>query len=164
MISLLVAMDRNRVIGLNGELPWRLPEDLRFFKNKTTGNTMIMGRKTFPSTGMLPNRKTVVVTSNKEASFPDDVDVLHDIDDIKALNDKHPDKEWFVVGGGNIFGQVIGFADRMYITWIDAEFEGDTYFPDFDEKEWDLTKRVKGEKNEKNPYDYYFLQYDRKNN
>lgn len=162
MLSFVVAMDRNRVIGLNNDLPWHLPKDFKFFKDKTTGHTMIMGRKTYESLGgPLPNRKSVVVTS-KNPFYPEEVDVIHDINTIKEWNEKQPDEEFFVIGGAAIFKQVLPFVDRMYITRIDESFEGDTQFPAFSEENWNITSKKKGEKNEKNPYDYYFLQYDRK--
>ncbi|MGJ9456768.1 dihydrofolate reductase [Oceanobacillus sp. CF4.6] len=162
MISLLVAMDKNHVIGLNNGMPWRLPKDLRFFKEKTTGNTIIMGRKTYNSMGgALPNRENVVLTRSK-LEIPENVEVIDQLQIITEWNTNHPEKEYFIIGGGNIFNQVIDIADRMYITWIDESFEGDTYFPTFTEDEWHLTSKVKGERNDTNPYDYYFLQYDRK--
>ncbi|MFZ3579340.1 dihydrofolate reductase [Virgibacillus sp. DJP39] len=163
MLSFVVAMDRNRAIGLNNDLPWYLPQDLKFFKEKTTGHTMIMGRKTYDSLGKpLPNRKTVVLTSQDTNSYPEEVEVIRDINTIKEWNNQNPEKEFFVIGGATIFEQVLPFVDRMYITWIEESFEGDTHFPAFSEDNWNLTSKEKGEKNEKNPYDYYFLQYDRK--
>lgn len=162
MISLIVAMDRNHVIGLNNDLPWHLPADLRYFKEKTTGNTIIMGRKTFESIGRpLPNRRNVVITRS-DLDFPDGVEVIHDLETIEEWNERHPDKNFFIIGGGNIYRQAISFADRLYITWIDEEFTGDTYFPDFSLHEWELNEKTKGKKDEKNPYDYFHLVYDRK--
>ncbi|MGM8366721.1 dihydrofolate reductase [Virgibacillus sp. W0181] len=161
MISLLVAMDRNHVIGYQNEMPWHLPKDLKFFKEKTTGHAIIMGRKTFESIGrVLPNRRNIVLTRG-QMDFPEEVEVIEHISRIQDLNNEHPDEEFFVIGGGNIFNQVLPYADRLYITKINAEFEGDTYFPLFNESEWTLTSKVQGVKDEKNPYDYYFLQYDR---
>lgn len=161
MLSLLLAMDRNRVIGSNNNLPWYLPGDLKFFKEKTTGHTIIMGRKTFKSIGKaLPNRKNVVITRN-ESTFPEGVEVVKDIQTILNWNNANPEQEFFVIGGGKIFEQVLPYADRMYITLIDEAFAGDTYFPEFSGNEWHLTSKTKGQKNDKNPYDYYFLQYDR---
>ncbi|RDW19609.1 dihydrofolate reductase [Oceanobacillus arenosus] len=162
MISLLVAMDRNHVIGINNQLPWRLPKDLRFFKEKTTGNTIIMGRKTYESMGgALPNRKNVVLT-RQDYKCPENVDVINELSKIQEWEKQNPKNEYFVIGGGNIFTQVMPIADRMYITFIDHDFDGDTYFPTFAEGDWTLTSKVKGDKDDKNPYDYYFLQYDRK--
>lgn len=162
MISFMLAMDRNRVIGLNNDLPWHLPKDFRFFKERTSGHTVIMGRKTYDSLdGALPNRKNVVVT-RKNMTFPEDVEIITDLKKIPEWNKSNPNEELFVIGGGNIFEQVLPYADRMYITFIDETFDGDAFFPEFNEEEWNITSREKGEKDDKNPYDYYFLQYDRK--
>lgn len=164
MISLLVAMDRNHVIGYDNDMPWHLPKDLQYFKEKTMGHKIIMGRKTFESIGrVLPKREHIVLTTNREASFPQEVTVIHDINEIKDMKKRYMDEELFVIGGGVIFEQILPSADRMYITFIDQTFDGDVYFPQFNQEEWILTSKVKGEKDEKNPYDYYFLQYDRKN-
>ncbi|GGN56207.1 dihydrofolate reductase [Oceanobacillus indicireducens] len=163
MISLLVAMDRNHVIGSDNDLPWHLPDDLRYFKETTTGHTIIMGRKTFESIGrILPKRKHVVITRGNY-EFPEEVEVIHDLEPIKTWNDDNPQEEYFVIGGGDIFKQVLPFADRLYITWIDEDFAGDTFFPSISLDEWELTEKTKGKKDEKNPYDYYYLVYERKN-
>ncbi|MFD2656179.1 dihydrofolate reductase [Gracilibacillus thailandensis] len=162
MISLLFAMGKNRVIGKDNTLPWHLPNDLKFFKELTTSNAIIMGRKTFESmNGPLPNRDNIVLTTKKEFKH-EQCKVIHSVDAIKEMDKANPEKEWFVIGGEEIFKQVLDFADRIYMTYIDEEFDGDTYFPDFDEQEWYLTKKEKGKKDEKNRYDYYFIQYDRK--
>ncbi|GAB2575004.1 dihydrofolate reductase [Gracilibacillus alcaliphilus] len=162
MISLLFAMSANRVIGKDQQLPWHLPKDLKFFKEKTTGQTIIMGRKTFESMNApLPNRHNVLLTS-KEIENPEGYQVIHSMKDIQAMEAGDPDTEWFVIGGEGVFREALTFADRIYMTYIDKTFEGDTFFPEFDESKWEITSRVKGERDEKNPYDYYFIQYDRK--
>ncbi|WP_121639817.1 dihydrofolate reductase [Virgibacillus sp. Bac330] len=162
MISLLLAMDKNRVIGVNNGLPWHLPKDLRFFKEKTINQTVIMGRKTYESIGKpLPNRRNVILTKTKR-DFPKDIEVIHNLQTVLQWNEKHPEQEYFIIGGAHVFEQILPNADRMYITWIDYSFKGDTYFPSFSEQNWKLTSKVKGEKDDKNPYEYYFLQYDRK--
>lgn len=162
MISFLVAMDKNHVIGYKNDLPWSLPLDLKFFREVTTGHTIIMGRKTFDAIGrVLPERENIVIT-RQDKDFPEGVQVINDVETIYEWNRDQPDKELFVIGGGHIFEQTFPHADRMYITLIDHEFDGDTYFPPFNEDEWTLTHKEKGIKNEENPYDYYFLQYDRK--
>lgn len=161
MISLLFAMSKNRVIGKDNDLPWHLPNDLKFFKELTTSQTVIMGRKTFLSmNGALPNRENVVVTRDTSFEAPN-CKVMHSIDEIKSLTDAEPNKEWFVIGGEEIFQQVLPFTDRIYMTYIDHEFEGDTFFPKLKEAEWKTTKKTKGIKDERNRYDYYFMQYDR---
>lgn len=162
MISLLVAMDRNRVIGYQNDLPWHLPNDLKFFKQKTTGHTIVMGRKTFESIGKpLPNRNNIVISKQQSSRFPEGIEVIHDIHTVVDWNHQYPAEELFVIGGEEIFKQVLPHADRMYITLVDDVFQGDTYFPDFSEAEWQLTAEEKGEKDSKNRYDHYFLQYDR---
>lgn len=161
MISLLFAMDRNRLIGANNDLPWHLPNDLKFFKEKTTGHTIIMGRKTFDSIGRaLPNRRNVVL-SKKEISLPEGVELIHDMNTFLEWSTDHPEEEIFVIGGGGLFEQILPYADRMYVTLIDEEFAGDIYFPDFSLEDWNEVSRVKGKRDDKNPYDYYFIQYDR---
>ncbi|MFP7493844.1 dihydrofolate reductase [Terribacillus saccharophilus] len=161
MISLLLAMDQNRGIGYQNDLPWRLPRDLKFFKEKTTDQTIVMGRKTLDSmNGALPNRTNVVLTRD-QSFMAEDVTVLHDVAEIKELADKHPEQEIFVIGGSDIFSQTMDIADRIYMTFIEESFPADRHFPDFPLEEWQETKREKGIKDDKNPYDYYFIQYDR---
>ncbi|UOQ47623.1 dihydrofolate reductase [Gracilibacillus caseinilyticus] len=162
MISLLFAMGSNRVIGKDNDLPWHLPKDLKFFKDVTINQTIIMGRKTFESmNGPLPKRENIIVTRDKNYTATNS-QVIHSIADIQQLNEEQPDKEWFVIGGEYIFEQVLPFADRIYMTYIDETFDGDTFFPEFDESDWHQTKKEKGIKDENNNYDYYFIQYDRK--
>lgn len=161
MLSIIVAMDQNRVIGLNNDLPWHLPNDLRYFKNVTTGHTIVMGRKTFDSIGrVLPNRKHIVLTRSKR-QFPDEVIVVRNIEEILHYAKEHNEEEIFIIGGAELFKLMFPYVDKMYITLIEESFEGDVYFPEFNESEWKLISKVKGEKNEQNPYDYYFLIYER---
>lgn len=162
MLSFIVAMDEKRVIGKDNDLPWHIPNDLKFFKEKTTGHTIIMGRKTFDSLGrVLPNRKHVVLTRTKQA-YPDGVVVVHTIDDIITYHQEHADEELFIIGGGNLFTQLLPHADRLYITEIHESFEGDVFFPAINKNEWEEKSRIKGEQDEKNNYEYDFVQYDRK--
>lgn len=161
MISLIVAMDRNRVIGKDNKLPWHLPADLAYFKRITMGHPIIMGRKTFESIGRpLPGRENIVVTRNRSFQ-PEGCTVIHSIDDIQKIAAER-DKEVFVIGGAELFQASLPFADRLYITKIDASFPGDTFFPSFYEEDWRLVSSEKGPKDEKNPYDYVFLLYERK--
>lgn len=163
MISFLVAMDKNNVIGHNNDLPWELPLDLKFFREVTTGHTIIMGRKTFDAIGrILPERKNVILTRRDASEFPEGVVVIDDINEVYEWNKQNPEEEYFVIGGGEVFKQSFPYVDRLYITLIDHSFEGDVYFPKYNEDEWELTSEEKGIRNDENPYDYYFLQYDRK--
>lgn len=160
MISIIVAMDKNNVIGYKNDMPWHLPRDLQFFKEKTTGHTIVMGRKTFQSLGrVLPKRKHVVLTKSDER-FPEEVEVVHDIQDVIELGQKN--EEIFIIGGGNVYKQLLPYADRLYVTRIDEAFTGDVYFPQIPLDEFVEVSKEKGLKDEKNPYDYYFIQYERK--
>ncbi|CDQ19561.1 dihydrofolate reductase [Halobacillus karajensis] len=162
MISFIFAMDKNQLIGKDNDLPWHIPNDFKFFKDKTWGKTIIMGRKTFESFGKpLPERTHIVITSNKNYDRKG-CTVIHSIDQILELEKENPEKEWFVIGGSVLFEKMLPYADRMYLTFIDASFEGDTYFPDFDTSEWALLFETKGLKDDRNPYDYYFRTYERK--
>lgn len=162
MISFIFAMDRNRLIGKDNDLPWHIPNDFKFFKDMTWGKTIIMGRKTFESFGKpLPERKHIVITSNKEYDR-EGCAVIHSINEVIQMEKDDPNKEWFVIGGSVLFEEMLPYADRMYLTYIDASFEGDTYFPQYDESDWTLVSEKKGKKDDKNPYDYYFRTYDRK--
>lgn len=161
MLSFIVAMDKNRVIGKDNDLPWHIPNDLQFFKEKTTGNTIIMGRKTFDSLGrVLPNRKHVVLTRTKQ-KYPDGVEVVHTIEDIIAYHEAHKDEELFIIGGGHLFTQLLPYANRLYITEINESFEGDVFFPEINKHDWKETSRIKGTQDEKNTYEYDFVTYDR---
>jgi dihydrofolate reductase len=161
MISFIVAMDKNRVIGKNNQLPWRLPEDLKFFKRVTMGHPIAMGRKTHESIGrVLPGRENIVITRQKEYRS-EDCTVVYSVEDFVQYSEKQSD-EIFVIGGAEIFNETFAYADRLYITLIHEEFAGDTYFPEFDVSNWELVSCEKGVKDNKNPYDYEFRIYNRK--
>ncbi|MED1125143.1 dihydrofolate reductase [Bacillus atrophaeus] len=160
MLSLIVAHDRNRVIGNNNELPWHLPEDLAFFRKITTKNTIIMGRNTYDSIGRpLPNRRTVVLTRQK-GFYQSGVETLRNINLLEKC--KNQPGDYYIIGGEEVFKQALPLVEKMHITYIDEEFEGNTYFPEFNEEEWKLVTEEKGVKDEKNPFDYYFRTYLRK--
>jgi dihydrofolate reductase len=157
-ISLIAALAANRVIGRDNRLPWHLPEDLRRFKRLTMGHALVMGRKTFESIGRpLPGRETIVIT-RQEGYAPPGVTVAHSVDE--ALAQARGD-EVFVAGGEEIFRQTLGRAGRLYLTRIHAEIPGNTWFPDFDEREWRLVEREDREPAGEVPFAYSFLTYDR---
>ncbi|MGG1245522.1 dihydrofolate reductase DfrA [Bacillus spizizenii] len=161
MISFIFAMDANRLIGKDNDLPWHLPNDLAYFKKVTSGHSIIMGRKTYESIGRpLPNRKNIVVTSAPASEFPGCtvVSSLRDVLDICSGSG-----ECFVIGGAQLYTALFPYADRLYMTKIHHEFEGDRHFPEFDETNWKLVSSERGIKDEKNPYDYEFLVYEKKN-
>ncbi|OZT10812.1 dihydrofolate reductase [Priestia aryabhattai] len=158
MISLIVAMDNNRLIGKENDLPWRLPADLQYFKQTTTGHTIVMGRKTFESIGKpLPNRRNVILTGNKDYHH-EGVKVIHSVDDLISLEEE---SEFFVIGGATVYEQTMNVATRLYVTHIEEAFEGDTYFPEIDSSVWKEVSKKQGVKDEKNPYVYYFTVYER---
>lgn len=162
MLSIIVAVAKNNVIGKDNNLIWHLPEDLKRFKRITSGHTIIMGRKTFESLGrVLPNRKHVIITNNLNYSVDDqNVEVINDIELIdKYINSE---EECFVIGGASIYKILMSYANKMYVTQIDKEFEGDVYFPKIDEKQWLVAKKENGITNKKNPYKYEYITYVRK--
>jgi dihydrofolate reductase len=158
MLSLIVAMDRNRLIGRNNELPWHLPADLKHFKTLTMGHHMIMGRKTFESIGRpLPGRVSIVITRNREYVRPDIV-IVHTLDE--ALAALPPRGESFIIGGSDVFRASLPLADRLYVTVIEHEFDGDTFFPEIS-NEWREVSRQDHAPDEKNLYRYSFLTLER---
>ena len=160
MISLLVAMDKNRLIGKDNDLPWRLPADLAYFKRVTMGHPIVMGRKTYESIGRpLPGRENIIITRNTDFVAPG-CKIIYTIEDILKLEAE--DKEVFVIGGSEIFNEILSSANKLYITLIEDCFEGDTYFPEVRTEEWQLISEEKGIKDDKNPYDYYFQVFERK--
>ncbi|MBE1554732.1 dihydrofolate reductase [Sporosarcina limicola] len=132
MISLLVVHDPNRVIGLNNKMPWHIPEELAYFKKVSMGKAMVMGRKTYESIGRpLPGRLNIIVTRNK-AYTAEGIVVVHDLDEA-ILKAKEYADEVMIIGGSEIFSLALDIADRLYITLIQKYFEGDTFFPPYDE-------------------------------
>lgn len=130
MISLIVAHDKNRVIGYENKMPWHLPGDLQYFKEMTMGKPVIMGRKTFESIGRpLPGRRNIVITRNKSYKA-NGIEVVSSLDEALQLTKE--DVEVMVIGGEQIFRLALPLADRLYITEIDEEFKGDTYFPEYE--------------------------------
>jgi dihydrofolate reductase len=138
-LSIIVAIAKNRVIGLNNNLPWHLPEDLKRFKALTMGHHIIMGRKTFESLGrLLPGRTTVIVTRNKNYRV-DGAIVTHSLQE--AIDSCGNDDEVFLIGGAELYQQSLKLAKKLYITEINAEFEGDAFLPEFDLNAWQEVSR-----------------------
>lgn len=161
MISFLLAMDEQRLIGKNNDLPWHLPADLKYFKQTTLGHPIVMGRKTFKSIGKaLPGRKNVVLTGN-EAFEAEGCTVVHSVSE--ALEAVKEDDEVFVIGGAKVFDAFQNHVNRLYITLIHHTFEGDTYFPEVKKEEWKLVSRKEGPVDECNHYPHEFLIYEKLN-
>ena len=160
MISFIVAMDENRAIGKNNQLPWHLPEDLKFFKRVTMGHPIAMGRKTHESIGrVLPGRENIIITRQLGYNSKD-CTIFNSVEEFVKYS-RRQDDEIFVIGGAEIFNETFPYVDRLYITYIDDTFDGDTFFPEFALNDWKLTSSEKGIKDEKNPYDYEFRIYER---
>lgn len=148
ILTQIAAMAKNRVIGINGKLPWDLPEDMKFFRETTMGHIMIMGRKTFESMpGVLPKRFHIVITRSKDFKFEHkNVLIVDSIESaIQAAKQQiHLEPAWgdevFIIGGGEIFKQAMNFSDKLYLTIIDKEFSGDSFFPEFDKNQFQLVK------------------------
>jgi dihydrofolate reductase len=161
-VSLIVAVSSNGTIGREGGLPWYLPADLRHFKRTTMGHHLIIGRRTWEEVGKpLPGRTMVVVTRSRNFA-PEGAQVVRSVE--QALELAAEDDEPFIGGGSQIYQIALArdLVDRIYLTRIHAEVEGDTYFPDFDLEEWDLVSEEHHDADEKNEYPYSFLIYDRK--
>ncbi|MDE2088816.1 MAG: type 3 dihydrofolate reductase [Gammaproteobacteria bacterium] len=159
MISLVVAMAENRVIGKDNQLPWRLPADLKRFRAVTLGKPVLMGRKTYESIGKpLPGRTNIVVTHEAEFRAPGCV-VVHTPEAALAAAGDSP--EAMVIGGASFYRQMLPRADRLYLTVIHARFEGDAFFPEFDPAGWREVERVRHEPDEKNPYPHSFITLER---
>lgn len=161
-ISIIAAVSDNYVIGKNNTLPWHLPADLKHFKEITTGHAVVMGKRTFESlpNGPLPNRKNIVLTSIPEGEYSQyyEATSLRDAIDLS----EHID-EVYIIGGASLFKQALDYPgiDHMHITWVHAEIQGDTFFPEFSEKEWKLVNCERHQADKKNPYDYSFCEYTR---
>jgi dihydrofolate reductase len=163
--SIIVAAAENGVIGNEGEMPWkRLPSDLKFFKQTTSGHWCILGRKTYHALGnkVLPNRKFLIVT--RDPGFrSEDSEVVHDLSDALTSPLLCDEEEVFIIGGGQIYKQAEPYCSRIYLTRIHESFEGDTRFETPDPAKWEIESTQYVEANEKNPYNHTFITYSRKN-
>ncbi len=160
IVSLIVAASTNNVIGVNNQLPWHLPKDLKYFKNLTWAMPVVMGRRTFESMGKALNgRLNIVITSQKEASF-DNAVTVNSVKDALFVAEQGDYKEVFIIGGGQIFNEVLPKADKVYLTRVHAHIEGDIFFPELD-KNWKLEWNEDHFKDEKHQYDYSFQRWER---
>ncbi|HEY9496258.1 MAG TPA: dihydrofolate reductase [Intrasporangium sp.] len=137
-VTMIAAVGRNGVIGDGSSMPWHISEDLKFFKRTTMGHPMIMGRRTFDSVGVLPGRRTIVLTRQEDWRHPD-VETAHSL--AEALSLAGPADEVFVVGGGEVYREAMPYAARLVITEVDQSPEGSVTFPDVDPTEWQETER-----------------------
>ena len=160
MISSIVAVAENNVIGKDNTLIWKLPRDMRHFKETTTGHCIIMGRKTFESNGRpLPNRTNIIITHDKNYKAEGCI-VVHSLED--ALKEAKNDSEAFIIGGGVIYDLAMPYVDRIYLTKIHHSFDGDTFFPELNMNDWHEVERRDFEPDEKNIYPFTIFTLDRK--
>jgi dihydrofolate reductase len=151
-ISLIAAMDRNRVIGRDNQIPWRLPAEMKWFKSATIGKPVVMGRKTYESIGRpLAGRHNIVLTRNLDYRA-EGCTVVQSIEE--AMKAAGPEQEIMVIGGAHIYEQFLPLAECLYLTFVEADTQGDTFFPDFDRFEWQSVYQETHPADEKNPYPY----------
>lgn len=163
-ISIIVAASENNVIGRNNDLPWHLPADLKYFKETTMGHCVVMGRKNFesipPKYSPLVGRTNIVITRQKDYKASGAV-VVNSIEEAIEYSKSQNETECFITGGGEIFRQSIQYCDRIYLTRIHANIEGDVHFPELNEKEWREISRKDVPTDEKNKFPFSFLVYER---
>lgn len=152
-------MSQNGVIGRDNALPWRLPADLKYFKEQTMGKKMVMGRKTWESMGSkpLPGRESIVLT-NDTSYVAEGATVLHDVEEVVALA---KNEEVMVIGGAGLFKNMISYGDKLLVTVIHEDIAGDVVFPEINWNQYQLVQEIAGIRDEKNKYDYSFLTYQR---
>lgn len=159
MISLIAAMSKNRVIGVDNQLPWHLPADLKHFKALTLNKPIIMGRKTYESIGRpLPKRRNIII-SRQAGYIVENCDVYSTLEAAFAAT--HDAEETMVIGGANVYQQALPLADRIYLTIVDTTLEGDAYFPEWSDA-WEVCDDVAHQRDDNNPFNYRFLTLCRK--
>lgn len=159
-VTMIAAMAHNHVIGINNELPWRLPAEMAHFRRSTIGKAVLMGRKTFQSLGRpLKDRRNIVLTRNPEWSA-EGCEAVHTVEEALSLLDGQAEaEELVVIGGEEVYKQFLAYADKLLLTEVDAVVEGDAYFPDFNDKEWKLVSEESYESDEKNSYSFRICTY-----
>ena len=158
---MIAAMTEDRVIGIKNTLPWKLPNDMKWFREKTMGKPIVMGRKTFESFGAkaLPGRTNIIITRDENYQADDSV-VVHSIDDaIQAAGDAN---EVMIIGGASFYEQMLPQADRLYLTFVHAELDGDAWFPEINNNDWNKVEKITHKPDEKNRYAHSFVVLDRK--
>lgn len=160
-ISIMVARSDNNVIGKDNDLVWHMPADLKYFKETTSGHYVVMGRKTYESVDKpLPGRLNIIVTRQSDY-YREACIVVHSLEEALALGRENGQQELFILGGAEIYRLGLEVADRIYLTEIHGEFEGDTFFPEIDQAIWKEVKRDDHEADEKNPHPYSFVILER---
>lgn len=157
---MIAAVARNGVIGVENRLPWRLPADLRHFRRLTMGHFLVMGRRTFESSGPLDGR-CILVLSRHSPQLPAGAELVRSLDEAVARAQAEGEDELFVAGGEEVYRLALPRADRIYLTRVEAEFDGDTRFPELDPGSWRVRERLDFEPDERNPWAYSFLTLER---
>lgn len=161
ILSHIVAVSENNVIGKNNSLPWYMPEDMIYFKNTTWGHTVIMGRKNYESEGKaLPGRTNIVITRNRNFIIKDGI-VVHSISDAIKKAVSISNDEIFIIGGGDIYRQTLNITNNIYLTRIHTVLEGDVFYPEVDTEKWIAVKQKFHSKNKQNPFDFTYYIYQR---
>ena len=164
-IALIAALDRNRVIGRNNDLPWRLPDDMKYFMETTMGHPVIMGRRNFdsipPKYRPLPGRTNIVLTRKNNFDAPGFL-VAHHPDEALAMAREKEEKEIFIIGGAEVYSLFMNQADFLYLTEIDAAVSGDTFFPKINSEEWIEISRRHHSADERHAYSFDFVVYERR--
>jgi dihydrofolate reductase len=165
ILSAIVAVSDNNAIGRDNQLPWHLPEDLKFFKRTTLGKPVLMGRKTFESLGRpLPGRLNIVVSTQKNLVLPEGVLLFHNIDDAVARLEQENTEEAFIIGGGTIYEQTMSLLDRMYITQVHTTIlDAHAFYPHADHTHWKMVWHEDHKADEKHAFDFTFQQWERIN-
>jgi dihydrofolate reductase len=164
MVSAIAALSKNRIIGRKNDLPWKLPDDMKFFMETTKGHHVVMGRKNYDSLKgkfkPLPNRTNIILTRQNNLDAPGCI-VLHDVKEALLVANKNSETECFIIGGAEIYDIAMPHTDRLYLTEIDAVIEGDTYFPEFNKSKWREISRVHHPADDRHAYAFDFVVYDR---
>jgi len=165
-IKIIAAISNTNQLGYKNELLCHLPNDLKRFKELTTGDFVIMGKNTFNSIGRsLPNRQNIVLTTSVNHNLPVDVYAYHSVEDVLFEYENYSEKQetLWIIGGGKVYSQFLPFADYIYLTIIDTEFQyADTYFPEFNLDDWKVIDHVINKADDKHEFDYHYVTYRRK--
>jgi dihydrofolate reductase len=164
IISLVAAVATNRVIGKDNDLPWRLPDDMKFFMETTINHFVVMGRKSYealpPKFKPLPNRVNIIITRQTDYQAGNCI-ITGTIEEALKYAETHNQREVFIIGGGNIFTQAMPLADKLYLTEVKASIEGDTFFPEYDHSQWREISRQQHAIDDRHNYEFDFVIYDR---
>lgn len=162
IISAIVAASQNGIIGIDNQIPWHLPADLKYFRKITSGHHVMMGRKCFESIGKpLPGRTNLVLTRNLDYSS-EGIKIIHSVDEGIQLAKANGEEELFIIGGADVYKATLGLIDKLYFNTVHANFEGDTHWPEMDWKSWRLISTEFHEPDEKNFYPYSFSVFEKR--